>query len=419
MASCQDDAAGGRYQSPTSKLFNRLLWGNPDEGDTGLIVRTSDHIDPCDGSIRYGSATWRYIPASFLHASIRPPHAVFSNGGNLRGFGAVTGRVFGTSYDKNWSMRRLQRHGNVSCPTYFPGDGGTFKRNSFRRADGGGCRPGQGGLCFNGTCLVNRTANCQCDYAVPPYQFGEHYAGYMGGRKSLGVTKVSCWYPGTDQGVQDVVEAQNSLWRTANVWSTRRKSPGYEGHNEVMATRTILQLEMADAIFISVSVPHRNASLCDYAHEALNGGILSGIKGERSLEQCYSNYTPHSVLPIVFYTETLGISDPDECHQVWGGEDCDSGGYRKEFFSQRLNFSDGSCLASPPGCDDAYYFPRDNSTGLCSAYVGGREVDEICSSRERRIASVSTESAKSLKGISEVNWTQPSFRLMHDVMPCN
>jgi hypothetical protein len=34
-------------------------------------------------------------------------------------------------------------------------------------------------------------------------------------------------------------------------------------------------------------------------------------------------------------------------------------------YTQAFNFSNGACIASPPGCNEVYYFPPDKHTGTC------------------------------------------------------
>ena len=69
--------------------------------------------------------------------------------------------------------------------------------------------------------------------------------------------------------------------------------------------------------------------------------------------------------PVVFLQETKGMLDAEECRLHWQDKDCKAG-YCKEFFSQTWHFTDGACLAVPPGCKDVYYFPVNNATGTCS-----------------------------------------------------
>jgi hypothetical protein len=68
--------------------------------------------------------------------------------------------------------------------------------------------------------------------------------------------------------------------------------------------------------------------------------------------------------------EIKGMS-PEACRRHWGGVDCEAG-YRKEVYTEAINFSNGACIASPPGCNEVYYFPPDKHTGKCIPVLQNR-----------------------------------------------
>jgi hypothetical protein len=176
-------------------------------------------------------------------------------------------------------------------------------------------------------------------------------------------SRTVCSYPGTEQGLKDMIAASNSLWKQRRGWcrfddqlchtSSERK---YRGHTECMASKNIMNVEMADGILIQMpsKIFERQVNLerfFPYLYDFLF----------EKLQELYDwGYTE---LPIVFMEEIKGMS-PEECRRYWGGVDCQVG-YRKEVYTQALNFSNGACIASPPGCNEVYYFPADKHTGAC------------------------------------------------------
>ena len=224
--------------------------------------------------------------------------------------------------------------------------------------------------------------------------------------------------------LSNVVSASNSLWLTSSGGWHKRPEPGdpdykrgtrgedcwfnyFMGHNELMATKTIMELSAADAMVIKLppttKVPSDRISLFNLSlgHlEQIRNNIKVLVELERS-PLC----NDHNVLPIIFYAKSRGMDDLNECRVAWGGTQCDNG-YRKEFFSQQFNFSDGSCLASPPGCNDVYFYRHDNTTtSTCTRYTlesfAGCETCRVDLSKRR--VNGTTRTATDLYVIYETN----------------
>jgi hypothetical protein len=77
--------------------------------------------------------------------------------------------------------------------------------------------------------------------------------------------------------------------------------------------------------------------------------------------------------------ETKGMSNQTECDRVWKGVDCHNG-YRKEFFSQTMEFLDGACIGVPTGCEDSFYFPA-NTNVSCEEWLD--QSHHLCRSKIR------------------------------------
>jgi hypothetical protein len=123
-----------------------------------------------------------------------------------------------------------------------------------------------------------------------------------------------------------------------------------------MASKNIMNVEMADGILIQMPprIFERQVDL-----ERLYPNFH-----ETMLERLQELYAwGYKDLPIVFMEEIKGMS-PEACQRYWGGENCRDG-YRKEVYTLAFNFSNGACIASPPGCNEVYYFPPDKHTGTC------------------------------------------------------
>ena len=331
--------------SPLTQSLNRLLWGDFDKGDFGLILHGPSDMQ-----------STKYLPASYIHASMRFKNQIFTIS-DLRYASAL---VIGTRFAMNLPMRGISQIQNeiVDIASLFPVDARSSKRGSLFRDDGGGCFSEpllclKGGTCLhefeNGVC----TGKCNST-AVPPEEMGNHIAKYMNEFAAGGASPIfmnSCYYAPDRHGIESAIAASNSIWEKG-----LRAAARNSGWTECTASPNVRHPDVPDAITIKVPV-ERNETLRDldgYGHSQI---LLS-------LEIMHTR--GYGALPVMFYTETRGMG-ADECDRFWGGIDC-SDGFRKEFFSQSFEFTNGACISNLPGSEEFYYFPPVNRS--CSLTKG-------------------------------------------------
>jgi hypothetical protein len=149
--------------SHLAKLVNRLLWGDWDRGECGVLVRSMDVFDDPEALAKmYGilsidptkQAKPVYLPGSFLHASMRAWGAMYAVIEGNPDFFTV---LAGTKYKQNWAMKEFQLDGTVDCPNYYPIDAATVGRGVLDDPNATFCKPEQtGACCVNGTCLAKK-----------------------------------------------------------------------------------------------------------------------------------------------------------------------------------------------------------------------------------------------------------------------
>ena len=270
-----------------------------------------------------------------------------------------------------WMMMRKDQP-FVSCATYYPANAGTEQLGMTDSVDanGKGChRDDMKKLCFkNNTCSELYNIDCSCDSSkVPPHAIGDYFTElfsnlakgtYFGNFYSRTV----CSYPGTEQGLNDMIAASNSLWKQRHGWCLfddqlcHKSELKYRGHTECMASKNIMNAEMVDGILIQMPPRIFETQVAlEQVYPSLYNFMLERLQDLHDWG--------YAELPIVFMEEIKGMS-PEACERYWGGVDCQVG-YRKEVYTQALNFSNGACIASPPGCNEVYYFPADKHTGTC------------------------------------------------------
>ena len=353
------------FHSVVANTSNRLLWGDWDKGEYGVLVRSlGGKRQPHDHQKRH------HVPASFLHASIRAPGLIFQ-----RGEESFT-LLVGTKFKKNRAMKKLQVNGSVDCRTYYPADGGTEYRGVLEDINATICWPEQSEpCCVNGTCLAEIDSACS-GCKVPGAMFGDHFARYSEQQKETytRLTFYSCWYPKSRHGMEEMVVASNSIWKERRRWWKDSLDLDYNGWTECTATRNIGTTEMVDAIVIPLFIegPSR-PGLCSLW--SLNNMV------QQSLQLSYD--WGYGSLPVLFYREIEGMQESD-CERLWEGIACEDG-YRKNFFSQEYKFDNGACVHRPPGCEEAYYFPPQDANHRkagCSAFSedGAKRIELLCSS---------------------------------------
>lgn len=382
-----------QFVSPATQNANHLLWGDWDKGEYGVLVRALDWFDDPKHMAGYfhkkhPNATLYYLPASLLHASLRPSNSMFPFGDR-----PSCGYVVGTKLKLNWSMKQFQKGANgnddafVSTPVVFPTDCGSEVRNSLTIPEGYGCHIRQAYVCINKTsCLTYRNMNCACDYeSVPGRLYGEYMVKWCDRANCpsyhrLAGTSASCWYPNSTRGMEEMRAATNSLWLERRRWSSVGQDEFYRGWTELPASSNIRDKTMMDAII--VKIPVTKSSLESLDRRAIRS-VQSCLK--KMFDLRYDN------LPVIIMRETKGLNQT-ECNRVWEGKYCNDG-YRKEIFSQSFNFSDGSCLYKHDECDEVYYYPMDNRTGSCSVFSNGWKT--LCASavKEEKFLSLTIEAA--------------------------
>jgi hypothetical protein len=392
------------HSSPVTKTIKRLVSGDWDKGEFGVLVRTVDIFD--EGEEAY-KKHWKFkgfdnvrfpklyfLPASFLHNRIRTPQAIFV-GNKVEAFSVVVG----TKYKQNWAMEGLQENGSVDCQVYYPTDAGTVTRGALEAPNSTLCRPENSGpCCVNGTCLASRDSACgECQ--LPGSMFGDHITSFFEekAKKVSGLSFVSCWYPKSRQGLENVVAASNSIWRSKNRWFDPRYD--FQGFTECTATTNIRNIDMIDAVLIPLYPGKEmvDLSLCEIGYQE---------EVERKLNHAYEK--GYGALPVIFYREIIGLS-PSDCQRLWGGIDCDQG-YQKDFFSQEFSFGSGGCLHRPDGCKEVYYFPPEdvtNSHAGCSAFSenGAKRIAVLRAIENGTVKITDSESLLS----SGVSITPPQF----------
>jgi hypothetical protein len=369
-----------RYISPLAQETHRRLWSDlDDDNEAGILTRVLDVVDDWRIASNGSKFSKRFrrvqlVSASFLHASMRAPNSMYHELGGQWNY-AIPALIIGSKFRRDHIItNETTEQPFVHCALYYPANAGTTQlgmtKGSVDASGKGGChRDDMKKLCFkNNSCSELYNIDCSCDSSkVPPHMIGDHFAelfSNLANDTSVGnfYSRTVCSYPGTEQGLKDMIAASNSLWKHRHGWcrfddqeceTSERK---YRGHTECMASKNIMNVEMADGIIIQMPprIFERQVNL-----ERLRPSLYKYML--RNLQDLHDwGYTE---LPIVFMEEWKGMS-PEACRQHWGGEDCQVG-YRKEVYTQAFNFSNGACIASPPGCNEVYYFPPDKHTGTC------------------------------------------------------
>lgn len=303
----------------------------------------------------------QYLPSTYLHSSIRASGAIYQED-PIDTFTILVG----TKFANNTSLERFQSNGtqSVGCDYIFPTDGTSIERGSILGYDF--CSEKRlFDVCVDGECLANGPKSCG-GCKVDPKSYGDLVARWA--ETVLNATlyvpwHVACYY----NSFHEAIVASNSMWKERSRWFIEENPLSYFGHTECGSSIRIGEIDMADAIVFPL---HRTdsrmpQSVCNYPdHRVL----------ERSLIKAYN--AGYGDLPVLWYRESLGVGDIEECSLLFQGNGCEDS-WKKEFFSQEFKFGNHSCVARPPGCDDAYFFPADGEE--CSAYteLGRRRIDKL------------------------------------------
>lgn len=358
------------FQSTVAVTSNRLLWGDWDKGEYGLLARSVDLYDQPPQKVKEVYALYEldevpalhYLPAVYLHASLRMPKAIFEESPD-NSFALLVG----TKYAKNTAFKAAQgtRGGVVDCENYYPTDAGTILRGVLEQPGATFCRSGRlTPSCVNGQCLTAESDSACGQCLIPGAKFGDHMGRWSesNNEKIGGLTYRSCWYDKSREGLKEMIAASNSLWVERHRWHDRERFT-YDGWAECPVTKNIQQNEMVDAIAIPLYRMGETSdpSLCEYSNHDF---IYQRLK--LAYEKGYGE------LPILFYRETPGMKKASDCERMWGGTNCENG-YAKHFFSQEYRFGNGACIHRPAGCNETYYFPPANTSTpeevMCSAFT--------------------------------------------------
>jgi len=385
-----------QFVSPVASFANHLLNGDWSQGEQGLLVRTydktlanivnessllallKDHDMPMD--LVDPLPPLRYLPSSYLHASIRASGAIYQEyvqDDNPDGDFTI---LVGTKFANNTSMERFQRNGmKVGCDFIYPVDGTSIERGSILGRDF--CWPGRlENVCVEGECLSPGEGSCgMCQ--VEPSVYGDLLARWVETVNNATldyVFRTSCFY----DTFGEAVTASDSLWKERKRWFTYEHPMSYGGYTECASQLEIKEVEIADAIVLPL---HRTSDPLPQTHNQHNDHRLLEKRLMHAQKRGYGD------LPVLFYRESMGIKTVEDCERLFKGRGCDDA-WRKEFFSAEYFFSSGnSCLYKPPGCEEVYFFPADGNS--CSAFTdkGKERIERLCRNEKTHDARVAYE----------------------------
>lgn len=374
------------FNSKTAKSSNAFLWGDDwEEGKSGVLLRAPDGLDDDVRAMAerdWANQTLKLLPASYLHASIRAPNQLYTPFQWSVGFLIGSKFAFNNRNDHSNRNHRMSHWDSiVNVSVCYPGDAGSLTRLNFETNEksvlltdhGGGCKQKQMDdsayrSCLGGgdnnnnndntsftSCLMD--THCRCNNASLVPDFGAHFSysvrtNLPAHKRPRSMTFHSCWYETDNTGMKEMIAASNSLWLHRSDWNKEYSSKFYNGWNECPATSNLNAKDAVDAIVIQVPPPKpsdtRSSSPC-------SPNLNHARQLEHVLHHLKLLHRRYGYVPVLFLGQTPGMPTQDACDKYWNGTDCQNG-YGKYFFSQTFDFADGSCIARPPGCDDAFYF---------------------------------------------------------------
>lgn len=329
-------------ESPLSRQTNLYL----EQG--GVLVRAVDAYDePNRTHVQTGEPThYKYVPASYMHASLRPSRAIYDEPKFAR-----FSILIGSHYARNRNNGTDESMATVDCHHYYPTDANSLGRGTME--DPPQCyKKAVQYICPGGVCLHDGCDKCHNMTTVTStiIQYVERRKRKKGTQHSWRLGHLfyhSCW---SDE-VHEMITIANDLWLRRHEWwepleeivaKFQRLPPDYqyEGWTECQADKTIQDTSLIDAIVISMT----NCEL------VANMTVVSEALHVAHTNPGFEN------LPILFHREAKGSTE-DHCKKFWGGEHCDDG-WRKQFSSlPELDFTDGSCLRRA-GCEELYFYPK-------------------------------------------------------------
>lgn len=346
------------HASPTSNMANQMLRSK------GVLL----HYDERQflGHERFKpysqqNETKNYVPATFIHASMQASNPSF-RGWPEEGEGWVEEgpRIFyliGSKFEPE-APPTVSYHDDqkvVDCRAYYPYDAGSGDRNHHIKDNplGTSCSKSQNMELQD---LYNTTNGCSCNYNLLP---GKKFAEYFIKNPSLIFHRSLCWYPGSDEGIRNLIDASNSLFHNRRrLFGRKSVPPGkYWGWTECSGSPNIQEPSMIDALIISLPLTSKRSNFDNSYFEDLDEKMTEKLK-------MILNRFVHLNLPVLLLQEKKG-DDSKDCHLLWGGLNCKES-FSKRFMSKELEFEDGSCLARVTGDEEVRFYPTGSSN--CTVY---------------------------------------------------
>lgn len=398
-----------QFLSPVAIFANRMLHADlsqPKNEDalSGLLIRTED-VFALDNftdimlrnDVILPNSTLlplKYMPSSYLHASIRGSEAIYQNYFDKEKNQGDYALLFGTKFSQNTAFKEFQKGDNKAITVEFsyPHDAATIDRGTVFDKDLCRHRSKEAAICIDGeSCLAHGPGGCG-GCKVKPEHIGDFLARYAEINDiRIGFWYESCYY----DSLADTVTASNSAWDTHRRWSADVENgiSEYQGYNECATSLNIGDKGMADAIVLTLH--HTNdlmpQSVCNFPNHVWLRDRLQ-LAFDRG----------HGDLPVLFYRETRGIHSIKDCVSLFGGHNCDDA-WQKEFFSQEYFFG-GACLHKPPGCDEVYYFPADGEQCSSHTDMGKDRIAGLC--RDEKDQDARTAYEKFMKPPKERTFTK-------------
>ena len=122
-SACSSPAA--LHHTPAVKQANDLLWQHNPPGGGVLVRNVLDAVEDPDWFMK---DTAKLLPASFLHATLRPSNAVFDITGPHVGIGILVGKHLNLNQQRH--NRRHTQAETVNVSVCYPGDAGTIRRTT-------------------------------------------------------------------------------------------------------------------------------------------------------------------------------------------------------------------------------------------------------------------------------------------------
>lgn len=401
-----------QFLSPVASFANHMLNGNWSKGEQGLLVRTFDKtlakVDPdsllelvkehdLPESFRNPVPPLKFLPSSYLHASMEAPGAIYSEYVKPEEpLGDFT-LLIGTKFANNTSMERFQRNNKaIGCEVIYPADSTSIERGSIFGIEY--CSPGRlSEVCVEGECLAEGPAACgKCQ--VEPSNYGDVLSRWieMINNETLSyVFRTTCYY----HSFRDAIVAANSMWKERARWFTYELAISYQGYTECASDAAEMNnIDMADAIVLTL---HRTDNAMPQTHLQHSDHDLVEKRLVHAHQKGYGD------LPVIWYRESVGIQSIETCVELFNGRNCDTP-WQKEFFSAEFMFGNKNCLYKPPECDEVYYFPADGDE--CSAFTdkGKERMKKLCQNERKHDARIAYEDI--LSGKHEL-YTSPMMLL--------